>query len=156
MAAAKLISTLEEYFIKGEGFLISAYSETGNLVGGIIVIISEGSAYYKYAASDPSQIMLRPNNFLIDRLVCYLEELGIYKLNFGYTGDSRNYDGLRKFKTATGARESNRYILKTPSFSSLDRSEAVKLNAVVRRFIQSDPNLEQIDEFSSKNYMTFV
>jgi hypothetical protein len=146
----------ELYISQGRGFLISAVDPDNILLAGIVVIIDSNTAYYKYAASYSASLSLRPNNYLVDRLIEYLDDLGIHRLNLGYTGSSSLYQGLRSYKLAMGAAESRRFELKTPSFFSIDWSKLAYIKQGVEKFIARSPSLEKIDEFSEKTYPYFV
>lgn len=146
-----------EIFLKSEqGFIFSAYAPTGEFIAGILVIIHEDTAYYKFNVSDLSQLETRPNNILIDRLICYLDSINIKKLNLGYTGGSSSYEGLRAYKLSTGAKECDRFVLHTLSYANLDRSLIAAINNDVKALIDRNPSIDEVDRFSMKNYKYFV
>lgn len=146
-----------EYFSNNKGFIIHAFDKKNNLVGGVLFLIIDNIAYYKFSASYKSALSLRPNNLIMDRLIYFLNNKGIQSLNLGYTGSSLNYSGLRKFKLHSGANEYPRYILKTPSFDSLERSEKIKsINNKIQLFIRGNPTIDEVDEFSQKYYKYFI
>jgi len=146
----------DEYFTTNKGFVIHAYDPEGNLIAGILFIIVEGIAYYKYSASFLDSLKYRPNNLLMDRLIQYCDERGIKKLNLGFTGTSESYHGLRKYKLHAGAKEYPRYMLNTESFSRMNTELIVDINKKVAKLIQSNPSLDQIDLFSTKYYKYFI
>ena len=58
----------------------------GKLVAGCILYINfKDTCYYKFNASLPEFLHTRPNNHLIAYLVSHLDEIGIDKLNLGYS-----------------------------------------------------------------------
>ena len=148
---------LHKLYLEQElGFVISAYDRDDNLVAGIVVLIEGDTAFYKYAASRLDSLKLRPNNYLLDRLIFHLSELNIRKLNLGYTGASAEYSGLRKYKLSAGASESPRYILTTAAYSALNLSRISELNEIVGEFINQEPSLTEVDAFSQRFYKHFI
>jgi hypothetical protein len=144
------------YFEEDKGFLIGAYDLNSKLVAGIVVLLEEKIAYYKFAASHPAFLALRPNNLLMDRLIAHLDEAGVRKLNLGYTGFSDQYRGLRKYKISAGAIEIPRHILKTHPYTSLNKEKVDNINCQVLEFIRRSPSMGEVDEFSQKCYSYFV
>jgi hypothetical protein len=144
------------FFPSEQGFVFNAYTPTDKFIAGILVIIHEGTAYYKFNVSDLNQLETRPNNLLIDRLIYYLDSISIKKLNLGYTGDSSSYEGLRTYKLSTGAKEYDRFLLRTPNYTELDRSLIKVINNDVRALIDSKPSLDEVDRFSMENYKYFI
>lgn len=144
------------YFVAGKGFLLIAFDQRKDLVAGILVIISGDTAYYKFSASYSSALKMRPNNYLIDRLIFELDKRGIKKLNLGYTGASDSYTGLRKYKLSAGAKEFPRYIIKTPSFENLNRKIITDINKKIAQLIPGEPTFDEIDMFSQQYYKYFV
>ena len=132
------------------------FDRDDNLVAGIVVLIEGDTAYYKYAASRLDSLKLRPNNYLLDRLIFHLSERNIRKLNLGYTGASAEYSGLRKYKLSAGASESPRYILTTTAYNSLNLSRIGELNEIVGEFISEEPSLTEVDAFSQRFYKHFI
>jgi hypothetical protein len=60
-------------------------------------------AVYKFGASDPRFLDLRPNNLVMWKAIQYYAQKGISTLDFGRT--SLTNDGLRRFKLGWGATE---------------------------------------------------
>ena len=144
------------YLREDLGFVINACDKSGNLIAGIIVLVDNGTAYYKFAASISAALALRPNNLLFDRLIAYLDEIGIKKVNLGFTGGTTEYNGLRKFKLSAGAEESQRYTMRTGRYESLKFPEIGEINRKVIDLINGKPTLEAVDQFSERHYKYFV
>ena len=125
----------DKYFAQNKGFVIHAYDPEGNLIAGILFIIDGGIAYYKFSASYLEALQYRPNNLLMDRLIQYCDEKGIKKLNLGFTGSSKAYQGLRRYKLHAGASEYPRYSLETPSYSKLNTEKIDEINKQVAELI---------------------
>ena len=150
------LNFFDKYFDDGHGYVFQVLGEDSNIFAGIVVVIENDVAYYKYAASHPWALGYRPNNYLVDRLIYFLDRNGVNRLNLGYTGSSEAYDGLRKFKLAMGAEEYRRYKLVTPSFLLLDRSIVESVNDQITNFSVEDSDLDRVNEFSTKHYKYFV
>ena len=144
------------YIQENHGFTLCAFDTNSNLIAGIVVLLDGDTAYYKFAASNQAALHLRPNNFLIAELISYLEKIGINKLNFGYTGATSKYNGLRKYKLAAGAREYSRFILKKKSHLLADISPIAEINRKVACLLNQSPSLDEIDAFSEEHYRSFV
>ena len=101
--------------------------------------------------------MLRPNNYLLDRLIFQLDALGLKKLNLGYTGATQEYEGLRHYKLSAGASESILYKLtKNLLFDNGREEEVGEINEKIRSLITTKPSLKIVDEFSNYYYKYFV
>jgi len=146
----------DKYFAQNKGFVIHAYDPEGNLIAGILFIIDGGIAYYKFSASYLEALQYRPNNLLMDRLIQYCDEKGIKKLNLGFTGSSKAYQGLRRYKLHAGASEYPRYSLETPSYSKLNTEKIDEINKQVAELIKTNPSMDDIDQFSSQYYKYFI
>jgi len=144
------------YFQEKRGFVISAYNSGSELIAGVVILLDSDTAYYKFAASNLDALSLRPNNLLIDHLIMHLEELGLNKLNLGYTGASEAYSGLRKYKLAAGATELIRYNLTTRNYDNLNQKVVEDVNKMVGDLISHSPNLKEVDEFSERYYKYFI
>ena len=146
----------DEYFTQKKGWVIHAYDPEGNLIAGILFIVDGDTAYYKFSASYLKALQYRPNNFLMDRLIQYCDEKGVKKLNLGFTGASKEYQGLRKYKLHAGAIEYPRYMLKTPLYSKLNTEIIAEINKQVAELIKTNPSLDDVDQFSSQYYKYFI
>lgn len=73
----------------------------GRAVAGMIILRFRDTAYYKYGASDPAHVKLRPNHLLMWRAIEWAKESGCRRLDLGRT--HRANEGLIRFKTSWGA-----------------------------------------------------
>ncbi len=144
------------FFKSDQGFILAAYSAKNELVAGILVLLYQGTAYYKFNASDVNHLDLRPNNILIDRLIYHLDGMNIKRLNLGYTGSSPNYEGLRVYKLSAGAKEYNRYTLRSENFEKLNRAIISEINENVQALLNKEPSLDDVDRFSAQYYKYFI
>ena len=68
-----------------------------------VILGFKGTALYKYDASDPSLLHLRPNNLLLWQAPMLCREQGYAALDLGRC--VRDGEGLRRFKMLWGAEE---------------------------------------------------
>jgi hypothetical protein len=104
-----------ELFDKNCGFIMSAYLGTKCLAAAVFLIWNK-NIIYKYGASDPAGLLLRPNDLLIHEAIRWGCDHGYTSLDFGRT-DIGNI-GLRRFKSSWGAAESNLFYSYAPSIPS--------------------------------------
>ena len=84
------------------GFLLLAH-RAGQPIAGVLFLSWNRNLIYKYAASDPAYVQLRPNNLLIGAAIEWGCQNGYRALDFGKTEISQQ--GLRTFKSGWGADE---------------------------------------------------
>jgi hypothetical protein len=68
-----------------------------------VFLTHRGVLTYKYGASDPSSLSLRPNNLLLREAIRCGAEHGMHALDLGRTG--LGHESLRAFTLARGAKE---------------------------------------------------
>jgi hypothetical protein len=73
-------------------------------VAAAVFLTHRGLLTYKYGASDPGALALRPNNLLFWEAIRWGGEAGMHALDLGRT--DWGHDSLRAFKLAWGADES--------------------------------------------------
>lgn len=147
---------LHKYFInKNNGFIISAYYKN-EIISSIVCLIYENLAYYKYAASNLNFINLRPNNYILSELIKYLASIKIYKLNLGYTGGNKSYEGLRRFKLNAGANEYSRYIITNYKDGNNFIDYKKNIQNEINNTINSDYSKKDIQNLAEKYYKYFL
>jgi CelD/BcsL family acetyltransferase involved in cellulose biosynthesis len=92
----------DAFIATGQGFLLLAKHQ-GRVIGGTVYLLWRDTCYYKFNASDPAYLALRPNNVLMWEGMVRARELGCQALDLGRT--SAHQDGLLNFKRGGGARE---------------------------------------------------
>jgi CelD/BcsL family acetyltransferase involved in cellulose biosynthesis len=92
----------EQVIEPGDGFVLLAEHD-GSPAGGAVFLSGSPTLVYKYSASDPSLLRLRPNNLVISTAIEWGCQHGCTALHFGRT-DATN-TGLRSFKSEWGAEE---------------------------------------------------
>lgn len=107
----------------------------GQPVAGAIFLTWNSTVIYKYGASDPRFLELRPNNLVMWRAIEWGCEHGYRTLDFGRT-DSDN-TGLRRYKSGWGAHEMPLLYTELPIARRRRPSELAKRVATV--LIQRSP-----------------
>ena len=114
--------------------------------------------YYKFGASDPKYLLYRPNDLLFRKLVEYGEKNDYEKIDLGFSGLTKSYAGLRKFKKKEGNIIKDIYeIIYTPAdynFIGLE-GKNIKLNKTVKEIMNKN-NIAEIQEISKKLYRFFA
>ncbi len=91
----------EEFMDKQRGFVLEAKLE-GESIAALLVLRAGDTLYYKFGASQPSALPLRPNNLLFDHLIDYARANHIHTIDLGLSGSSEAYAGLVSFKEGLG------------------------------------------------------
>ncbi len=108
------IRRFEELFGAGLGF-VAIVLDDSEPIAAAVFLTHNGTATYKYGASDASSLGKRPNNLLFAEVIRWACESDFQTLDFGRT-DLDN-EGLRSFKRSWGARE------ESLSYTYLDEEE---------------------------------
>ena len=116
----------------GLGFLTLAYSGR-TPVAGAVFLASNRTVTYKYGASDPGFLNLRPNHLLFWDAIRWSCEHGYRSFDFGRT--ELENSGLREFKSRWGAQELPlRYSSVDGTAPGLTQGRAARtLGTVIRR-----------------------
>lgn len=85
----------DNFMAKGNGALFLAEHE-GNVIGGIFTLVWNNRFYYKFNASDVSNVKLRPNDLMLWTAAQYGIEKGYDYLDFGLS--SWDQEGLIRYK----------------------------------------------------------
>jgi CelD/BcsL family acetyltransferase involved in cellulose biosynthesis len=72
-------------------------------VAAAVLLELNGTVLYKYGASDPAALKLRPNDYLFDQAIRQAFQQGFHSFDFGVTAESEA--GLRRFKKKWGSSE---------------------------------------------------
>jgi CelD/BcsL family acetyltransferase involved in cellulose biosynthesis len=96
------IRRFEELFDAGLGF-VALVLDGSEPIAAAVFLTHNGTATYKYGASDAGSLGKRPNNLLFAEVIRWACETGFQTLDFGRT-DLDN-EGLRSFKRSWGAQE---------------------------------------------------
>jgi lipid II:glycine glycyltransferase (peptidoglycan interpeptide bridge formation enzyme) len=105
---------------KAHGFVALAFAEQTPIAGAVFLHFGR-KAIYKFGASLEEYQHLRPNSFLMWRVMQHLSKQGFHQLHFGRT--SVFNQGLRRFKLGFGSREVTR------SYARFDFQKAMFVQA---------------------------
>lgn len=128
----RFILGFEALFGAGLGFVLLVLREGEPVAAGVFLTFGE-TLLYKYGASDPRFLPLRPNNLLFMEAIRWGCGHGMRRLDFGRT--HWGHESLRAFKLAWGAEERElryRYVGAAVPGGRRARSERV-LAGVIRR-----------------------
>ena len=89
----------DEFIAPGDGFLLLA-SHNGEIIAGTVYVNSGNTCYYKFNASSPDSLRLRPNNALMWQGMLRAKERGFENVDLGRTSVSQ--PGLAEFKSSYG------------------------------------------------------
>ena len=118
----------------------------GRIVAAVILLRWGGTLYYKFSASDPAALDLRPNDFLMWRAIEFAAELGCAQLDLGLSDDDQS--GLVRFKRQFGAEEKEiRFLCHDPGGAGADA--AVEFRAALGRITQFLTDRAVPDEVTS-------
>ena len=98
----------DSFIDKGQGFL-SIVLSGDKIVAGTLYLLWKDTCYYKFNASDPDHLLLRPNNLLMWNGMLEARERGCRLLDLGRS--SAHQEGLLNFKRGFGAEEEDLYAL---------------------------------------------
>jgi CelD/BcsL family acetyltransferase involved in cellulose biosynthesis len=87
----------------GLGFVLLA-EKVGRPIAAAVFLAWNGTVVYKYGASDPKWLSLRPNDVLFRNAIRWACANGYHTLDFGRT--DAHAEGLRRFKLGWGCEES--------------------------------------------------
>ena len=92
----------DEFIVKGNGFLLGAFTPEGRMVGGTLFLVCGNTLYYKINTSSQDALDYRSNNCLLWEGIRLAKERGLEYVDMGSSGLSQ--EGLMAFKDATGAK----------------------------------------------------
>jgi lipid II:glycine glycyltransferase (peptidoglycan interpeptide bridge formation enzyme) len=125
----------EKLFEQGLGFVLCAYADDECIAANIFLHWGQ-TLTYKFGASNPERLDLRPNNLLMWSGICWGCENGYRLLDMGRS--SLSNIGLRQFKSRWGAKESP-LIYSTLSAKPLS-SPSDKLERLMHTTIRNTPS----------------
>lgn len=98
-----LLEALWEAFIQHDKGVLMLATHDGDVIAGTLYLHWGSSVYYKFNASDPARLELRPNDLLIAAGIEYAHARGATLLDFGLSDASQ--DGLLRFKRKFASHE---------------------------------------------------
>jgi hypothetical protein len=91
----------DEFIRKNKGFLLEAWDKS-NLIASWLILEHKKTLYYKFGASDIKHLYLRPNDLLFRSLMQYGSDKGFKTIDLGFSGATKSYEGLIRFKSKEG------------------------------------------------------
>lgn len=142
-------------FFPDRGFLLEA--RCGNEVASVLFVLRhDNTIYYKFGASDPDALAMRPNNLLMTRLVDITREEGAARLDLGMTPRE---GGLARFKRGMGASEMPLVTFGWPPLEGEphdDTREKALLGQITARIAARDPSPAEADVLATALYRYFA
>ncbi len=123
----------EHMISRGEGFVCLALHREKPIAGAVFLQFGTESVY-KYGASDPAYLNMRPNNQVIWEGIRHLVQSGFHRLHLGRT--EPGHTGLLQFKRGWGAEEETksyyRYDFRRGEFVSQKAGARIPFGLVER------------------------
>jgi hypothetical protein len=101
----EFFSHIHDQFMKRDKGFFAEAVYYNQVIASLVVLQHENIWYYKFGASQERYLHLRPNNLVFKKLIEMGREQKIEQLDLGLSGASRNYAGLRRFKSSMGGVE---------------------------------------------------
>ncbi len=140
------------FLCKEKGFLLEAwYKDT--LLASWFILKHRDTLYYKFGASNSNYLHMRPNDLLFRSLMQYGSDKGFKTVDLGYSGATKSYEGLIRFKSKEGGEKIPIYHLEyfpENLSATLLNKKTNYLNSITKKAIDSkDINIirKTSDEF---------
>lgn len=146
----------ETFLAKGKGFLLEAWSKD-RIIASWVILIQGNTLYYKFGASNPDYLQLRPNDLLFRSLMQYGSDHGFSTIDLGFSGSGKSYEGLIRFKSKEGGDKIPIYKVEhfPPEFDENMQNEKTNyLNLITDKAIGSH-DLKNIRQTSDLYYHLF-
>ena len=91
----------QDFVTNGKGFILETWHRE-KLVASWFILIHGQVLYYKFGASDSDYLQLRPNDLLFRSLMQYGSDNGFKTIDLGFSGATKSYEGLIRFKSKEG------------------------------------------------------
>ncbi len=145
----------DQFIEQDQGCLLLARHD-GQMIGGTLYLFWGDCCYYKFNASDPSYLPLRPNNLLLWHGVQRAAARGCRLLDLGRSPVSQA--GLIAFKRSFGARECEitTAVLGTEEHTPVTREAKVLLHQLTDLFVGPEAPDSVTEQAGSLLYKYFV
>lgn len=90
-----------EFIVKENGFIMEAWNRD-ILIASWFILVHNDVLYYKFGASHPDYLHLRPNDLLFRSLMQYGSDNHFKTIDLGFSGATKSYEGLIRFKKKEG------------------------------------------------------
>jgi len=146
-----------EFIVKDKGFFLEAWNKD-ILIASWFILIHNHVLYYKFGASHPDYLHLRPNDLLFRSLMQYGSDNHFKTIDLGFSGATKSYEGLIRFKKKEGGIQIPIYrIERYPK--NFDFSLIEKRNAALKKTTEkalASGKLSVIRETSNRYYGEFA
>jgi len=147
----------KEYIANKKGFLLEAWNKD-ILIASWVILEYNNILYYKLGASNSKYLQLRPNDLLFRSLMQYGSDQGFKTIDLGYSGATKSYEGLVRFKSKEGGKIMPIFHLEhfpeNFDFSLLNKKTNY-LSSITNKAIGSK-DIEIIRQISNNNYHKFA
>lgn len=153
---ARFFEAVHDQFMEaGNGYYLEAYTAENQHAATLVILVQNRGLYYKFAASNPEYLSQKPNNLLLATLSDQVDEGQYDFLDFGRSGASEAYAGLRGFKERTGARPSSiTYLSSGPKLDNT-RFRAL-LGNLTNSLVEHQASREVVAAVSNNIYRFFT
>ncbi|GAC1439834.1 MAG: hypothetical protein NVSMB51_18270 [Solirubrobacteraceae bacterium] len=136
------IRRFEGLFEAGLGYVAIARREKHGAAAAAVFLHHGGTLVYKYGASDPRQLELRPNHAIFADAIRFADGAALHELDFGRTDFGQ--DGLRQFKRGWGAEERELICTRAPPREPRKDSDGRARRALARVIRRSPPSVGRL------------
>ncbi len=146
-----------EFIIKGKGFLLEAWNKD-TLIASWVILECKDILYYKLGASDINTLHLRPNDLLFRSLMQYGSDRNFKTIDLGFSGATKTYEGLIRFKSKEGGQKIPIFHLEyfPEGFDkTLIKKRTNYLNEITKKAIGTE-DIKIIRQTSNHNYHRFA
>ncbi|MDH4117420.1 MAG: GNAT family N-acetyltransferase [Acidimicrobiia bacterium] len=112
------------FIARGRGSLLLATVES-DVVGGVLFLEWKDTFYYKFNASDPDRLDVRPNDLVVWSGIKAAHDRGLQWLDFGVS--DLDQEGLIRYKRKYASRESEVVVVRSPAGPSAREADARRL-----------------------------
>ena len=129
------LNFFDEIISKKSGFIVNVFHKDKVISSGVFMGYSN-DLIYKFSASDPKYLNLRPNNLMLWGAIQEAKKRGFKFFNFGRT--DLNAEGLRKFKQGWGTVEEPLIYSYYPKAPDVSKFNFIK-DKIIKPFIKYSP-----------------
>ena len=146
-----------EFVAQKKGFLLEVWNKD-ILIASWLILKHRDILYYKMGASIPEYLKLRPNDLLFRSLMQYGSDQGFKIIDLGYSGATKSYEGLIRFKKKEGGEMIPIFHLEyfPENFKKTYLQKKTNyLTSITKKAIDTN-NIEIIRKTSNNNYHKFA
>lgn len=147
----------EEFIASNQGFFLEAWNKD-ILIASWVILIHEKTLYYKLGASDLNYLRLRPNDLLLRHLMQYGHDNGFKTVDLGFSGATKSYEGLIRFKNKEGGEKAPIFRIEyyPEKFNEQLLIDKIQSHQDITNRALASGNLNIIRETSNRFYHNFA